>query len=118
MERAHMSLITTLILTFCNCLPWLAIAAVAALTAGRQKNSLALFLQTASAAFLFLLPLGRWLVVNLLLETLIKTSLEIIRDTQIIFSFLLFVSLLAFAVGYCVERLARRKPTQVPATPA
>jgi hypothetical protein len=113
-----MSLISTLVLTFCNCAPWLAITLVAALAARRQKDSFALILQTAGAACLFLLPLTRWLVVNLLLVTLIKASPKIVEAAQIIFLFLLFVSLVAFATGFCVERLARRKPAPVTATPA
>ena len=107
-----MSLISTLFFIFCNCVPWLAIAVVAALSARRQKDSMALLLQTASAAFLFLLPLGRWFIVNLMLMNLIKASVKIIEAAQVIFTFLLFASLAAFAVGYCVERLARRKPAQ------
>ncbi len=113
-----MSLIATLVLIFCNCAPWLAVAVVAALSARRQKDSLALLLQTASAACLFLLPLGRWLVVNLLLLNVIKAGPKIIEAAQIIFAFLLFLSLVAFAVGYCAERLARRKPAPVTASPA
>jgi hypothetical protein len=113
-----MSLISSLFVTFCNCLPWLAVGTFAALSVRGQKSSATLMLQAAGAAALFLLPLGQWLIVRLLLQTLIKAEVSLVHAANIIFGFLLFVSLVAFAAGYCFERLTRRKPAPVSATPA
>ncbi len=113
-----MPLITTLILIICNYLPWVAVAVVAALAWRRKKDSAAIFLQAAGAAGLFLLALARWLVINLLLQTVIKADPKILEAARAIMGFLLFVALAAFALGYCLERLARRKPAQVTAAPA
>ena len=103
-----MSLITKLFLDFCNYLPWLAIALVAGLALRKKKDSTALLLQAGSAAALFLLALGRWFIVTLLLGTLVKAGPKVMEASHIIFAFLLFVALVGFAVGYCAERLKRQ----------
>jgi uncharacterized paraquat-inducible protein A len=113
-----MSLISSLVVTAFSVLPWLAVGAVAALALRRQKNSLPLMTQCGAALALFLLPLARWLLVDLFLSALIKAGPKILEAAHIIFGFLLFLSLAAFALGYCLERLARSKPAQVTATPA
>jgi hypothetical protein len=97
-------------------LPWFVIALFAALALRRQKQSAALRFQTFGAASLFVGTLAQMIVVKIL--HVLGVSQAGITPVDYIFGFLLFLSLAAFALGYCLERLARNKPAQVTATPA
>jgi hypothetical protein len=113
-----MSLVSSLFITACNAAPWLAVGSVAALSLRRRKDSLPLTLQAGAAAALFLLPLGRWLFVDMFLMAIFEARPGIVQAARIAFGFLLFLSLAAFALGYVLEHFARHKPAPVTATPA
>jgi hypothetical protein len=105
----------SLLIVFVSNLPWVAVALVAALALRRRKESTALMLQALGAAAMFVGALGQTLILHLV-EWL--GVLAVVHPTEIIFRFLLFVSLAAFALGFCLEHLARPRPVQVTATPA
>ena len=112
-----MSTFSLLLLSFFNGLPWVAIALMSVLALRRRKDSKPLMLQAVGAAAAFVLALGQWFFVDLILLLLHATPAVVVaaRDA---FGFLLFIALATFAVGYCAERLALGKPAQVTATPA
>ncbi|HVT80516.1 MAG TPA: hypothetical protein VHM90_07660 [Phycisphaerae bacterium] len=96
-------------------LPWVAVALMAAVTLRKYRESRMLMLQAIGAGALFVLGMGRWLVVDVVLAWMKATGT--MHAANIIFGFLSFLALLAFAAGYCGERFARRKPAEVTATP-
>ncbi len=111
-----MTLLWHLFVTFCNLLPWVAIALMAALALRKRKQSTPLMLQAGGAAAMFILGLGQWVI-----EALVYWMFgygAAYSATSTIFSFLLFIALATFALGYCMDHLASRKPVDVTATPA
>jgi len=106
-----MATMWSLFFTFCWYLPWVPIALVGGL-AMRRAPSRGLMLQTLAAGALFLLGMGEWSV--LWLMRVVNVPLRAINAAGTIFDFLLFVSLVAFAMGFCVERLGRRRGGDVP----
>jgi len=112
-----MTTIWLLILTFFRDLPWIAVALMAALALRRRKDSTALMLQALGAAASFILGIGQWVFVDLILKGL-NASPTLLTASRNIFSFLLFIALATFALGYCAERFFPRPPAQVTVTPA
>lgn len=112
-----MTTVWLLILTFCGDLPWVAVALMAALALRRRKDSTPLMLQALGAAAGFILGIGQWVLVDLILKGL-NAAPSLITASRNIFGFLLFLALATFALGYCAERFTQRKPAQVTATPA
>ena len=99
-------------------LPWIAIGFMAGLAFRKRRESRSLMLQAAGACSMFLLGAAQWIVVDFLL-VFFRATPGVISFSRNIFSFLLFVALAAFAVGYCAERLKRsNRAIQVSATPA
>ena len=112
-----MPLLWSLFVTFWKYLPWVAIALMAALAFRKRMESKSLMLQAVGAAGIFFLRMAQWVIVSLLL-TKLGASFSVLNAANIIFEFLLFMSLLAFAAGYCMERISRGRPAVVTATAA
>ena len=106
-----MSAVWSFLITFWQYLPWIAIALMAGLALRKRTDSRTLLLQAGGAAAMFVLAMAQWVIVELLMRGL-KASSNWIDGGNYVFGFLLFVALCAFAVGYCLERFARRKPEE------
>ena len=104
-----MAMVLSLFFAFLMSLPWIAIGLMAALALRKRKDSKTLKLQAGGAAAMFVITMGQWLIVKLIMEGL-KATPTFIDHVNVIFSFLLFLALVAFAIGYCAERFARRNP--------
>ena len=90
-------------------LPWLIVAAIAAVALFRNKTAARapLLVQLAGALGTFFVALLEWLVVWLLYLT--EAPYRYTDDAYTIFSFLTFLTMLIFAVGYAWEKLGKRK---------
>ena len=111
-----MAVLWSLLFSFCANLPWVAIALMAALGLHKQKDNLGLLMQALGATGLFVLGMASWMINWLLSVSGASVSLR--NATTTIFSFLLFLALATFALGYCLQRFKRRgnQPIQVTAT--
>ncbi|HVX84838.1 MAG TPA: hypothetical protein VH253_08490 [Phycisphaerae bacterium] len=98
-----------LITTIAWNLPWLIVAIVAAVAFLRHKHAprVPLVIQIAGSLGTFLVALLRWLVVWLLY--LAGAPYTYTDDAYTIFSFLAFLTMLIFAIGYAWEKLGKRK---------
>ena len=114
-ERSHMLMINFL-LAVCHYLPWLVIGGVAGWMLRKRKGDKSLMLQALGGAAMFVLGMSKWLLVDGLLRWIGNTAL--LSAGGVIFEFLLFVSLLIFVAGYCMERFFKSKPAVVSASPA
>jgi hypothetical protein len=110
-----MSQLMTFFIRFWEYLPWVAVGLMAAMALRKRHDSKALMLQACGASAMFLLGMGHWLGVEVILRAMNTPKLAYAADN--VFEFLFFLALLAFAAGYCGERFARRKPAEVTATP-
>ncbi len=109
-----MAQLMTFFIRFWEYLPWIAIGLMAAMALRKRHDSKTLMLQAGGAGAMFVLGMGRWLGVEVILKAMNTPRLANAADN--IFEFLFFLALLAFAAGYCGERFARRKPAEVTAT--
>ena len=86
-----------------QCLPWLAMALLALLVFAKNKKSHALGMQTIGAAAMCLLNLIERVITALLNAT--GAPISLISTVGSIFVFLIYLSLVVFALGYCMEKL-------------
>jgi hypothetical protein len=92
-------------------LPWLVIAAAAAIAFFRNKSTPRppLLLQILGAAGAFLLGVGRWGI--LLLLDLSNAPFGLYSGAGTVLTFLVFLAELVFAAGFAWEKLSRARAT-------
>ena len=100
-------MIWQLMFTLWAYLPWVAIGFMAGIALRKRRESRALMLQALGACAMFLLGAAQWVIVDFLFSYFGMGG-KITSAARIIFSFLLFVALTTFAVGYCAERFKRK----------
>jgi hypothetical protein len=112
-----MHMLWEILITFWSYLPWVAIALMAGLALRRRKESKALLMQAVGASAYFLLGIVQFVVVLMLRYF---SAGKLLDAAAYIFGFLMFLALVLFALGYCLERFTRRKdmPIEVSARPA
>ena len=105
-----MSTLWDLFVTGVSVLPWAAMSVMALFAYKKNPNSKMLLLQAAGAAGEVILQMGQWFIS--LIMSWLKLSYDIMSAEIVIYRFLLFVALLVFALGYCLERFKRRGDVQ------
>lgn len=124
-----MSTFWSLMITFWAYLPWVAVALMAALALRKRRESRSLLLQAAGASAMFLLAVLQWVIEWIFAithltapvgTTTAPSNSRLVANEQAVFSFLFFLALAIFALGYCLERFKRRgePAVKVTATPA
>jgi hypothetical protein len=116
MQEALMSTVWSILIAFWTYLPWVAIALAAVFALLRHRESRPLLLQAIGATAYFFLGFLQWVVHKFLVWTGANTTVQ--NSADIILGFLLFVALVIFALGFCLDRLRRRgESVAVTATP-
>ena len=116
MSTSFMSTLWDLFVTGVSVLPWGFMCIMALFAFRRHPASKMLLLQAAGAAAQVVLQLGQWLIA--LLMYWMNLSFDIQRAEITIYRFLLFIALVTFALGYCLERFKRRsEPPGFPVQP-
>ena len=105
-----MSTMWDLLVTGISVLPWCAMCLMALFAYKKNPASKMLLLQSAGAAAQVVLQLGQWFLA--LVMSWMKLSYDIVSAEIVIYRFLLFIALLTFALGYCLERFKRRSDVQ------
>ncbi len=106
MANSFMSTLWDLLVTGVTVLPWAAMSVMALFAFKKNPASKMLLLQAGGAAGQVVLQLGQWFIA--LVMSWMNLSFDIVRAEIVIYRFLLFICLLAFAMGYCLERFKRR----------
>src|SRR5689334_21070399 len=101
-----MTIIWSVLLAFWRYIPWVFIAMMAFLSFRKRPDSRSLLMQTIGSAAMFLLGIIRW-AVGIVVGWATSSSAEP-QSVTIIFEFLMFAALTAFAIGYCLERFRRK----------
>ncbi len=101
-----MSMLWDLFVTGISVLPWGGMCLMALFAFRKHPASKMLLLQAAGAAAQVILQLGQWFIA--LMMNWMGLSFDIQRAENTIYRFLLFIALVTFALGYCLERFKRR----------